>query len=48
VIREGSDEKDYALEPEENMAKAPELGKQYWKQIGGWAKAKKKTTRKKA
>jgi hypothetical protein len=45
---EGWDEKDNTWEPEENMAKAKEMVEQYWKEMGGRQKAKRKTTRKKA
>jgi len=44
---EGWDEKDNTLEPEENMTKPKEIVEQYWKEIGGWPKAKRKTTQKK-
>ena len=43
---EGWDEKDNPWEPEENMAKAKEMVEQYWKEMGGRAKAKRKTTHK--
>jgi hypothetical protein len=43
---EGLDEKDNTLEPENNMAKANEMVKQYWKEIGRWPKAKRKATQK--
>jgi len=42
------DEKDNTCEPEENMAKAKEMVEQYWKEMGGRLKGKRKTTRKKA
>ena len=42
------DEKDNTWEPEENMAKAKEMVKQYWKEIEGWPKVKRKATQKKA
>jgi hypothetical protein len=45
---EGWDEKDNTWEPEENMAIAKEMVEQYWKEMGGGPKAKRKTTRKKA
>jgi hypothetical protein len=38
---EGWDEKDNTLEPEDNIAKAKEIVKQYWKEIGGQPKEKK-------
>ena len=41
---EGWDEKDNTWEPEENMAKAKEMVEQYWKEMGGRPKAKRKTT----
>ena len=44
---EGWDEKDNTWKPEENMAKAKEMVKQYWKEIGGRPKVKRKETRKK-
>jgi len=43
---EGWDEKDNTWEPEENMVKAKELVKEYWKEIGGRPKAKRNMTRK--
>jgi len=45
---EGWDEKDNTWEPEENMANAKEMVEQYWKEMGGQPKAKRKMTRKKA
>jgi len=45
---EGWDEKDNTWEPEENMAKAKEMVEQYWKEMGGRPKAKRKMTWKKA
>jgi len=45
---EGWDENDYTWEPEENMAKANDLLKQYWKEIGRRPKAERNTTLKKA
>jgi len=44
---ESWDEKNNTWEPEENMAKAKEMVEQYWKEMGGRPKAKRKTTRKK-
>jgi len=41
---EGWDEKDNTWEPEENMAKAKEMVEQYWKEMGGRPKGKRKTT----
>jgi len=43
---EGWDEKDITGEPDENMAKPKEIVKEYWKEIGGRPKAKRKMTRK--
>jgi hypothetical protein len=43
---EGWDEKDNTWEPEENMEKAKEMVKQYWKEMGGRPMARKKPTRK--
>jgi hypothetical protein len=45
---EGWDEKDNTREPEENMAKAKETVKQYWKELGGQPKTKRKVMIKKA
>ena len=44
---EGWDEKDNTWEPEDNMAKAKEMVKQYWKELGRRPKEKRKTTRRK-
>jgi hypothetical protein len=41
---EGWDEKDNTWEPEENMAIAKEMVEQYWKEMGGGPKAKRKMT----
>jgi chromobox protein 1 len=48
VKREGWDEKDNTWEPEENMVKAKEMLEQYWKEIGGRPKAKRKASQRKA
>jgi len=45
---EGWDEMDNTWEPEEIMANAKEMVKQYWKEIGGRPKAKRKATQRKA
>jgi len=45
---EGWDEKDNTWEPEDNMAKAKEMVKQYWKELGRRPKERKKTTQRKA
>jgi hypothetical protein len=45
---EGWDEKDNTWEPENNMAKAKEVVKQYCKELCGQPKEKRKTTRRKA
>jgi hypothetical protein len=42
------DEKHNTWEPEENMAKSKGMVEQYWKEMGGRPKAKRKTTQKKA
>jgi hypothetical protein len=42
---EGWDEKNNTWEPEKNMVKAKETVKQYWKEMGGRPKAKKKKPR---
>jgi len=47
VKREGWYEKDKTWEPEANMAKAKEMVKQYWKEIGRRPKDKGKTTQRK-
>jgi len=44
---EGWDEKDNTWEPEDNMGKAKEIVKQYWKEIGGRSKEKRTMTRRK-
>jgi len=44
VTWEDWDEKDNTWEPEDNMAKAKEMVKQYWREIGGWPKEKRKMT----
>jgi hypothetical protein len=45
---ESWDEKDNTWKPEDNMAKAKEMVKQYWKELGGWPKEKRKITQRKA
>jgi hypothetical protein len=44
VNGDGLDVKDNRWGPEENMAKAKEMVKQYWKGIGRLLKAKRKAT----
>jgi len=48
VTWDGWDEKDNTWAPEENMAKAKEMVKRYWKEIGRRPKVKRKATQKKA
>jgi hypothetical protein len=44
VKLEGWDVKDNTWEPDDNMAKAKEMVKQYWKELGGRPKEKRKVT----